>query len=177
MKRIRVFIEKITIWTFDSSVFSECSVSRTLLDAKSTIKSSLLSFFSFISGRGLTRGSVHRQHICIYFWTLQTYSGQLIAEAVNRERSVVSWITAIRIHPRYWERGATATQYNHTLPASVWDRELDRFISSIFLLSQSVPVPDEGVIYLKWLITARDLKRLDENPILSHIHQTDIGLP
>lgn len=125
-----------------------------------------------MSVRWLTRGSVHTQHICIYFWTLQTYSGQLIAEAVNRERSVVSWITAVRIHP-CWERGATAAQYIHTLPASVWDRELDRFISSLSLLSQSVPVPDEGVIYLKWLITAREHKRLDENPILSHIHQTD----
>lgn len=44
-----------------------------------------------------------------------------------------------------------------------------------FLLSQSVPVPDEGVIYFKWLITARERKRLDENPILSHIQQTGFG--
>lgn len=66
--------------------------------------------------------------------------------------------------------------HRRCLPASVDDGELNSFISLLYLLSQSMLVPDEGAIYLKWPITAREAKRLDENPILSHNHQTEFGL-
>lgn len=46
----------------------------------------------------------------------------------------------------------------------------------VYLLSQSMPDVDEGMMYLKWLIMAGEAKRLDENPILPDNHQSEFGL-
>lgn len=61
---------------------------------------------------------------------------------------------------------------------SIWlrDGELDSFIGVVYLLSQSMPGVDEGMIYLKWLIMAGEAKRLDENPILPHNHQRQVWI-
>lgn len=61
---------------------------------------------------------------------------------------------------------------------SIWlrDRRLESFIGVVYLLSQSMPDVDEGMIYLKWLIMAGETKRLDENPILPHNHRRQVWI-
>lgn len=117
------------------------------------------------------------------------YSGQMYAERKvlpsSRQRKVSylmdqsfsNWVSLLwmrHIHHTIHFADMTLVWCHH----SIWlrDRKPDSFIGVVYLLSQSIPNVDEGMIYLKLLIMAGEAKRLDENPILSHSRQRQVWI-
>lgn len=92
-----------------------------------------------------------------------------IYRSVNRERSVISWITAFQIQSHYCEEATSP----HRSSICLSDGNPPHCAGVVYHLPPSHKA-DEDMRYFKWLIMAVEAKRLDENPILPPNHQRQV---